>query len=102
MGKKNLGCFGKSLCKCRISRQISVAVFDSKNLCHPFYDFIEHILAVINIEIYDSSGNSPLCEWSSILSSEKLHWALQVFFYILTVVGIQVMMYVIYDNFDSL
>ena len=23
-----------------------------------------------NIEIYDSSGNSPLCEWSSILSSE--------------------------------
>ena len=55
-----------------------------------------------NIEIYDSSGNSPLCEWSSILSSEKLHWALQVFFYILTVVGIQVMMYVIYDNFDSL
>ena len=27
---------------------------------------------------------------------------LQVFFYILTVVGIQVMVYVIYDNFDSL
>ena len=61
MGKKTLVALAKASANAEYRSKFQWLYLTPK-ICHPFYDFIEHILAVINIEIYDSSGNSPLCE----------------------------------------